>query len=125
MQRRIELIEEKRKAEKIEKDKLEKMSKKEQERFKNKSHNYNDAMKKKKKSTIEEERDAHEAYQLILSEYHRRVKTRTKQKIMTIHMLTKPKAETEATPETTETEKGGTQGLLLMLLKYIYITCVI
>ena len=123
MQKRIELIEEKRKAEKIEKDKLEKMSKKEQERFKNKNHYLDSAAKKKKKSTIEEERDAHEAYQLILSEYHRRVKTRTKQKIMTIHMLTKPNKESEATPEgecidqpvksskkTTENEKGGTQG---------------
>ena len=100
------------------------MSKKELERLKNKNLKRNISMKKKKKkSTIEEEKDAHEAYQLILSEYHRRVKIRMKQKIKVIHMLPKPKADSDADSnemlidqplksamKKIEYKKGGTQG---------------
>ena len=60
----------------------------------------NKGIKKKPKSLIQEELDIHEAYQLLLSEYHKRVKQRTKQKISMIAALSKKDPESTPTSST-------------------------
>ena len=44
---------------------------------------------KKKKTIQEEEREIHEAYQILLSEHNKRVRIRTKQKLAAITSLMK------------------------------------
>ena len=44
---------------------------------------------KKKKTFHEQEMDLHEAYQVLLAEYHRRVKQRMKKQMHKMHLVTK------------------------------------
>ena len=87
-----------------EKDRIEKMTKKEKEKLKLKEARKS---KTKKKTPIQEERDAHEAYQLILLEHHRRVKQRVKQKSRTLGLLNaalKSKPSEDSSPDS-DTDK--------------------
>ena len=85
---RVQCIEEEREKEQLEIKKLENMTPKQKEKYKMQQGRKNKAnSKKKKKSSIEEERDAHEAYQLVLSEYHRKVKQRMLHKTKNIGLL--------------------------------------
>ena len=104
LRKKIEEIEEQRVKEQEEKNRIEKMTKKEKEKLKLKEARKNKA---KKKTPIQEERDAHEAYQLILSEHHRRVKQRVKQKSRTLGLLNaslKAKTSEDSSPES-DTDK--------------------
>ena len=105
MRKKIEEIEEQRIKEQEEKTRIEKMTKKEREKYQLKQARKN---KGKKKTPIQEERDAHEAYQLILSEHHRRVKQRVKRKTRTIGLLNAtPKAKTSEDSDTeSDTDKN-------------------
>ena len=91
LQRKVDEIEVRRQAEEAEKFRLENMTKQQKEKHKYKNIGKLDpnSQKKNKKSLIQEERDIHEAYQLLLSEYHKRVKQRTKKKIATVAALMK------------------------------------
>ena len=86
LQEKIEAIEAEREKEEAEKKKLENMTKKQREKYEmmQKKKNKNVV---KKKSSIQVEREAHEAYQLVLSEHYRRVKQRVKQKTKTLGLL--------------------------------------
>ena len=46
-------------------------------------------MKKRIKSVEDEAREVHEAYQVILAEYRRRVKLRMKKKVKTVNIIRK------------------------------------
>ena len=63
------------------------MTKKQKEQYKLKQRGKVEY--KKKKTLCQEERDIHEAYQLLLAEHHKRVKQRVKQKISTVAALMK------------------------------------
>ena len=91
MQEKINELAEKKKLEEEEKIRFEKMSKKEKEIFKTKNIGRIDpnGSKKKRKTLLEQEREVHEAYQLLLSEHNKKVKTRTKQKIAAMSALMK------------------------------------
>ena len=67
------------------------MTKKEKEVYKNKNHGRltENGIKRRRKPLLEEEREIHEAYQLLLSEHNRRVKKRVKQKLATVTALMK------------------------------------
>ena len=78
-------IEEKKIAEEAEKAKFEKMTKQQKDQYKLK--NRVKLERKKKKTLIMEEREIHESYQLLLAEYHKRVKQRTKQKLAVVASL--------------------------------------
>ena len=83
-------IEERKLLEQEERKKMEKMSKKEHEKYENEQKFQKTyGSKKRYKSVREEEREVHEAYQLILAEYHRRVMMRMKKKIKTVNMIRK------------------------------------
>ena len=80
------------------------MTKKEREQLKLKESHKNKAKKKTYGMLRQEERDVHEAYQLILSEYHRKVIQRVKKKTKTIALLKvdsakQDKASENASPE--------------------------
>ena len=80
--------------EEAEKERLEKMTKKQKEQHKQK--NRGKIEYKKKKTLLQEERDIHEAYQLLLSEHSKRVKQRTRQKLATITaLIKKPSFQTQ------------------------------
>ena len=85
LRNKVDEIEEKRIAEEAEKAKFEKMSKQQKDQYKLK--NRAKLEKKKKKTLFMEERDIHESYQLLLSEHHKRVKQRTKQKLAVVASL--------------------------------------
>ena len=85
LRNKVDEIEEKRIAEEAEKAKFEKMTKQQKEQYKIK--NRAKLEKKKKKTLFMEERDVHESYQLLLSEHHKRVKLRTKQKLAVVASL--------------------------------------
>ena len=63
-------------------------------------------IKTKKKSLIQEEIDIHEAYQLLLSERHKRVKLRTKQKLARIAALSKH-SNSESAPTRSNNNVNG------------------
>ena len=70
---------------------FDKMSKKEKEIYRNKNVGRIDqnGLKKRRKPLSEQEREVHEAYQLLLSEHKKKVKTRTKQKMAAMTALMK------------------------------------
>ena len=82
---KIESIEEEREKEAAEMKKLENMTKKQREKYEMQKKKKKKVVKKK--TSIQEEREAHEAYQLVLSEHYRRVKQRVKQKTKTLGLL--------------------------------------
>ena len=87
---RICKTEERKIFEQEERKKMEKMSKKEQEKYENEQKFQKTYGSKKRYKTVhEEEREIHEAYQVILAEYHRRVKNRMKKKIKAVNMIRK------------------------------------
>ena len=89
LRKKIEGIEREREKEKAEEKKLEEMTKVQREKFKRRSlkKSRKGKTKKSKKTAIEEEREVHEAYQLILSEYHRKAKHRVFQKTKGLGLL--------------------------------------
>ena len=90
LKERIEKIEERKLLEQVEKKKLEKMSKREREKYEKEQRFKNRyGSKKRKKSVKDEEREVHEAYQVILAEYHRRVMMRMKKKVKAVNMIRK------------------------------------
>ena len=90
MKERISKIEERKSLEQEERKKMEKMSKKDKEKYENEQKFQKTyGSKKRYKSVHDEEREVHEAYQLILAEYHRRVKMRMKKKIKAVTMIRK------------------------------------
>ena len=91
MKAKIDKIAEKKKQEEKEKKRLEEMSKKEKQKHKTKSSRSIDPNKFKKrgKSFIDEERDVHEAYQLLLSEHNKLVRKRIRQKLSAVNALKK------------------------------------
>ena len=91
LRKKVDEIDEKRIAEELEKAKFEKMTKKQKEQHKLKQRGKIEY--KKKKTLCQEERDIHEAYQLLLAEHHKRVKQRVKQKISTVAALMKKPTE--------------------------------
>ena len=84
-------LEEKKKQEVQEKKIFDKMSKKEKEIYtkKNQGRLDRNGLKKKRKTLLEQEREVHEAYQLLLSEHNKKVKIRTKQKIAAMSAIMK------------------------------------
>ena len=82
---KIESIEEEREKEAAEMKKLENMTKKQREKYEMQKKKKKKVVKKK--TSIQEEREAHEAYQLVLSEHYRRVKQRVKHKTKTLGLL--------------------------------------
>ena len=100
---KIESIEEEREKEQALAKKLENMTKKQREQYELKNKKKKNKVVKKK-TTIQEEREAHEAYQLVLSEHYRRVKQRVRQKTKTLGLLKveaafKAKSMEDVTPE--------------------------
>ena len=92
--------------EEAEKQKLEKMTKKQKEQLKLKTRGKIEY--KKKKTLLEEEREIHEAYQLLLSEHSKRVKQRTKQKLQTIIAFTKkPNSDPQTSSSDSKTGNVG------------------
>ena len=91
LRKKIYIIEEERQKEQEEIKRLGIMTKKQKEDAKMRELRKGQAtgLKKKKKTLAEEERDSHEAYQLVLSEYYRRVKQRVKHKAITVTLLKK------------------------------------
>jgi hypothetical protein len=87
LRKKVDEIDEKRVLEDAEKQRLEKMTKKQKDEYKQKHRGKVEY--KKKKTLLQEERDIHEAYQLLLSEHSKRVRQRTKQKLATITALMK------------------------------------
>ena len=85
LRNKVDEIEEKKIAEEAEKAKFEKMTKQQKDQYKLK--NRVKLERKKKKTLIMEEREIHESYQLLLAEYHKRVKQRTKQKLAVVASL--------------------------------------
>ena len=105
LRKKIEDIDEKRQAEESERIKIEKMTKKQQALYRKKKTN--GAAEKKgstKKPLFEQERDLHESYQIILSEHNKRVKQRTKQKVMMITAMMK-KGTVQTTQENNDHNK--------------------
>ena len=88
---RIHKIEEDRLKKIEERNKMERMTKKQLQRYKEEKGRQHqlDQMKKRQKSPQDEEREVHEAYQILLAEHHRRVKQRMRKKIQTINILKK------------------------------------
>ena len=94
----MEDITEKKKIEAAEKRRFKKMSKQEKEIYKNKNGGRIDQNggRRRRKSLIEEEREVHEAYQLLLSEHKLRVKKRVKAKLQVVTTMMKLNAITKA-----------------------------
>ena len=67
------------------------MTKKEKEVYKSKNSGRLDknGLKKRRKTLSEEERELHEAYQMLLSEHNKKVRKRTKQKLAVMTALMK------------------------------------
>ena len=84
-------ITEKKKLEEVEKKRFASMTKKEKEIYKNKNRGRltENGTRRRRKTLLEEERELHEAYQLLLSEHNKRVKKRVKQKLKTVTTLMK------------------------------------
>ena len=91
LQVKIELLEKKKEEEQKELKLIEKMTKKEKEKHQKEQERKNNPVygmnKKKKKTFQEQERELHEAYQILLAEHYRKVKSRTKQKLRTINIM--------------------------------------
>ena len=87
-------ITEKKKLEEAEKKRFASMTKKEKEIYKNKNRGRltESGTRRRRKTLLEEERELHEAYQLLLSEHNKRVKKRVKQKLKTVTTLMKMNA---------------------------------
>ena len=70
------------------------MSKREKENYlrKNTGRVDKNGVKKRRQTFSEQERDAHEAYQLLLSEHNRKVLARTKKKLSAVKALMKMNA---------------------------------
>ena len=98
---KVDDIDERRQAEVAEKEKFEQMTKQQKQNHANKLRGKLE--KKNKKTLFQEERDVHEAYQLLLSEHNTRVKQRMKQKISTVAALSR-KAKVPS-PARSNTEK--------------------
>ena len=88
---KVDDITEKKKQEEDQKERFEKKTKKEKEIYKAKNADRIDqnGLKSKRKTLLEIEREAHEAYQLLVSEHNRRVRSRTMQKLSTVNSLIK------------------------------------
>ena len=73
------------------KKRFDKMSKREKEIYTKKNHGRLDqnGLKKRRKTLLEQEREVHEAYQLLLTEHSKKVKTRTRQKLAAMTALMK------------------------------------
>ena len=65
-----------------------------------------------KKPLFEQERDLHESYQIILSEHNKRVKQRTKQKVMMITAMMK-----KGTVQTTQENNDHNKDIIKETLK--------
>ena len=90
LKERIDKIEQRKLLEQMEKKKIEKMSKREREKYEKELKFKNRyGSKKRAKSIKDEEREVHEAYQVILAEYHRRVIKRMKKKVKAVNMIRK------------------------------------
>ena len=104
LQKKIYQIEHEREKIEEEKKRIEKMTQKQKDKNQKqikRKESQKKGLQGNKKTSIAVERDAHEAYQLILSEYHRRVKQRMKQKTRTLAVM---KISMAAKP--TDTEKS-------------------
>ena len=88
---KIDDIADKKEQEEEEKKRFAKMTKKEKEIYKNKNTGRLDenGLKKRRKTLLEQEREVHEAYQMLLSEHNKKVRTRTKQKVKAVTALMK------------------------------------
>ena len=89
---KIKGIEERKQIAQAEKKRMERMTKREKERYiqqKLRFNNHNYGKNKIKKTFQDEEKDLHEAYQIILSEHHRRVKYRVKQTLRAVNIMKK------------------------------------
>ena len=107
LQKKIHQIEQEREKIQEETKRLEKMTQKQKEKHQKqikRKESQKKGLQGNKKTSIAVERDAHEAYQLILSEYHRRVKQRMKQKTRTLAVM---KISMAAKP--TDTEKSASE----------------
>ena len=113
LRKKIEDIDEKRQAEEAERIKIEKMNKKQQALYRKKKTT-GEAEKKgiMKKPLFEQERDLHESYQIILSEHNKRVKQRTKQKVMMITAMMK-----KGTVQTTQENNDHNKDIIKETLK--------
>jgi hypothetical protein len=91
---KIDKITEEKIKEEEEKKKFEKLKKREKEIYtaKNAGRLDRNGLKKKRKTLHEQEREAHEAYQVLLSEHNKKIRTRTMQKLAVINALTKTNA---------------------------------
>jgi len=78
-----------------EKKKLEKMTKREKETYQTKNFGRLDkyGMKKRRKTLHEQERESHEAYQILLSEHNKKVRARAMQKLSVVTALMKMNSE--------------------------------
>ena len=83
MQRKIDFI--------LEPPNVGELEKKEKKKDKDSTLNKRKTSKEDTRTINEKKREAHEHYQLILSEYHRRVKQRVRSKMSTINRLGKRK----------------------------------
>ena len=83
---KVDEIAEKKKQEEEEKNRFKKMTKKEKEIYKTKNTGRIDenGLKKKRKTLLEQEREIHEAYQMLLSEHNKKVRARTKKKLSAV-----------------------------------------
>ena len=86
LQEKVDSIAEQKKQEEDEKKILEKMKKKEKEIYKAK---YAGRLKRNGKPLLEQEREAHQAYQLLLSEHNKKVRSRMLQKLTAVNALVK------------------------------------
>ena len=81
LRKRLKEIEVRRQAEESEKMRLKNMTKRQKEIHKDKMRGKVDrnGIKRKRKTLTQQERDVHQAYQLLVSEYHKQIKQRAKQ----------------------------------------------
>ena len=91
MKEKIDKIADERIKEEQEKKKFENLTKREKNIFlaKNAGRLDKNGLKRKRKTLMEQEREAHEAYQILLSEHNKKVKTRTMQKLSVVNTLMK------------------------------------
>ena len=109
LQKKIHQIEQEREKVQEEKKRIEKMTQKQKEKHQKqikRKESQKKGLQGNKKTSIAVERDFHEAYQLILSEHHRRVKQRMKQKTRTLAVMKISMAAKPTDKEKSESEKA-------------------
>ena len=88
---KVDELEELKKKDENDKKKFEKMSKREKELYKKANFGRIDehGVKKRRQALSEQEREVHEAYQMLLAEHKKKVAARTKKKLSAVTTLLK------------------------------------